>query len=74
MTAAILRSGYLSQHAEPDVENRMAVNLSSGRMRLALSLIEGVRAGNDLGALLGYRLERFLHEFARPRARGSSTP
>ena len=34
---------------------------------MALSLIDGVRAGNDLGALLGYRLERFLHEYyARP--------
>lgn len=63
VTAAILRSGYLSQHAEADVDNRMAVNLSSRRTRLALGLIDGVRAGNALGALLGYRLERFLHEF-----------
>jgi hypothetical protein len=63
VTAAILRSGYLSQHRQADVENRMAVNLSSRRTRLALGLIDGVRAGNRLGALLGYRLERFLHEF-----------
>jgi hypothetical protein len=63
VTAAILRGGYISQRAEGDVENRMAVNLSSRRTRLAVSLIEGVRAGNSLGALLGYRLERFLHEY-----------
>jgi hypothetical protein len=62
VTAAILRSGYLSETAQPDVENRMAVNLSSRRVRLALSVIEGVRAGNDLGSLLGYQFERFLHE------------
>ena len=41
----------------------MAVNLTSRRTRLALGLIDGVRAGNRLGALLGYRLERFLHEY-----------
>lgn len=62
VTAAILRSGYLSEAAQPDVENRMAVNLSSRRVRLALGLIDGVRAGNDLGSLLGYQFERFLHE------------
>ena len=51
------------------VAERMAVNLSSRRVRVALALIEGVRAGNDLGALLGYRLERFLHEYTRRRRR-----
>jgi len=61
-TAAILRSGYLAQRAEGDVENRMAVNLSSRRVRAALGVMDGVRAGNDLGALLGYRLERYLHD------------
>ena len=63
VTAAILRGGYMSQRNEGDVENRMAVNLSSRRTRLACGLIDGVRAGNTLGALLGYRLERFLHDY-----------
>ena len=62
VTAAILRSGYLSESAAPDAGNRMAVNLSSRRTRVALQLIDGIRAGNDIGALLGYRLERFLHD------------
>ena len=31
-------------------------------MRTALSIIEGVRQGQPLGALLGYRLERALHD------------
>ena len=67
VTAAILRAAYRSQAAEGSFGNEMSVNLSSNRVRVALSLIDGVRAGNDLGALLGYRLERFLHEYyARP--------
>ncbi len=67
VTAAVLRAAYVSQTAEGSFGNEMSVNLSSNRVRVALSLIDGVRAGNDLGALLGYRLERFLHEYyARP--------
>ncbi len=31
-------------------------------MRLALSLLEGIRNGQSLGALLGYRFERGLHD------------
>jgi hypothetical protein len=62
VTAAILRSAYLTETNEPDVENAMAINLSSRRVRLALDLLDGVEAGNDLGALLGYELERELHE------------
>jgi hypothetical protein len=60
-TAAILRSGYLANAtaANPDT---MAVNLSSDRVRLALSVLEGIRNGQNLGALLGYRFERGLHD------------
>jgi hypothetical protein len=61
-TAAILRGGYLAQASQPDVDNQMAVNLSSRRVRIALGLMDGVRAGNELGPLLGYRLERHLHD------------
>ena len=35
-------------------------------MRIALSLIEGIRNGQPLGALLGYRLQRGLHEGHAP--------
>ena len=38
------------------------IDLSSTRMRDALSLLDGMRRGQSLGALLGYRLERRLHE------------
>lgn len=60
-TAALLRSGYLSRRATGD-QNALAVNLSSERVRLALWLLDGVRQGQPLGALLGYRFERGLHE------------
>ena len=60
-TAAVLRSGYLA-NASPANPQTMKVNLSSDRVRLALSLLEGVRNGQSLGALLGYRFERELHD------------
>jgi hypothetical protein len=63
VTAAILRGGYVSQAVEGTLGNAMSTNLTSGRVRTALALVDGVRAGNDLGALLGYRMERFLHEY-----------
>jgi len=59
--AAILRSGFLANatSAHPDA---MAVNLTSERMRLALAVLQGMRNGQALGALLGYQFERGLHD------------
>jgi hypothetical protein len=57
-TAAVLRAGYDS-HAHPDA---LAVNLVSSRVRIANWLAEGVRNGQTVGALLGYRFERGLHD------------
>ena len=60
-SAAVLRSGYLANAgtANPDT---LAVNLSSDRVRLALAILEGMRNGQSIGALLGYRFERGLHD------------
>src|SRR5262249_45699170 len=41
-----------------------SVNLDSRRARIARWLIGGVRQGQSLGALLGYRFERALHDAA----------
>jgi len=60
-TAAILRAGYLANASSQDPD-ALGVNLSSARVRIALGLIEGIRNGQPLGALLGYRLQRGLHE------------
>lgn len=55
-TAAVLRNGYQSN------AGRMAIDLSSRRVRLALGVLEGMRNGQSLGALLGYQFERHLHD------------
>jgi len=59
-TAAVMRSGYLTHRNGAQIP--MAVDLTSDRVRLGLHLLDGVRAGQPLGALLGYRLERSLHD------------
>ncbi|MGQ0603865.1 MAG: hypothetical protein ACT4QE_19460 [Anaerolineales bacterium] len=55
-TAAVLRNGYVAN------DGRLAVNLSSRRVRLALEILEGMRNGQSLGALLGYQFERHVHD------------
>jgi len=60
-TAAILRNGRLS-HNSTSVDSAFAVDLSSRRVRTALSLMDGIRQGNSLAAMLGYALERALKE------------
>jgi hypothetical protein len=57
--AAVLRNGYLTRAAE--AENPLAIDLSSRRVRAARRLLDGVRQGQPLGALLGYQFERALH-------------
>ena len=60
-TAAILRSGYLNND-QRGADAPFAIDLSSERVRLAKWLLDGVRQGQDLAALLGYRFERGLQE------------
>jgi hypothetical protein len=60
-TAAVLRNGYVA-NATPAQPDLLAVDLSSARVRVALQFMEGVRNGQSLGALLGYQLERRLHD------------
>ena len=55
-----MRSGYLAHRNDP--QKPFEIDLSSGRVRVALQLLDGVRAGQSLGALLGYPLERTLHD------------
>jgi hypothetical protein len=61
VTAAILRNGHQA-NATPEAPDLLAVDLTSERVRLAQQVIEGIRNGQSLGALLGYRLERALHD------------
>ena len=61
LTAAVLRNAYISSASRDEAES-FKVNLSSERVRLALSIIEGIQQGQSLAALLGYHLERGLHD------------
>ncbi|MGW5673362.1 hypothetical protein, partial [Micromonospora sp. NPDC003776] len=65
--AAILASGYRSHPDGGGVRRPFGIDLSSDRVRVALSLLDGVRAGQPLGALLGYRFERVLQEHGLAR-------
>lgn len=58
-TAALLRSGHL---AYPQPGQPFTVDVSSRRIRVAEQLLDGIREGQPLGALLGYRFERGLHD------------
>ncbi|MEU4222478.1 hypothetical protein AB0F10_44975, partial [Actinoplanes sp. NPDC026623] len=59
-TAAVLRAGHQA-HATA-AGGPLAVDLPSRRVRIAAWLLDGVRQGQSLGALLGYRFERDLQE------------
>ena len=63
VTASVLRSAYLANASSSDPD-ALAVNLSSERVRAALEVLDGMRQGQSLAALLGYRLERGLHDAA----------
>ena len=58
--AALLRNAHLSSAS--DNAGVFAVDLSSRRVRTGRELFEGVRNGQHLGALLGYKIERGLHD------------
>lgn len=64
VAAGVLRSAHLAQWrlADPAGPGRdaFAVDLSSRRVRTALGLLDGVREGQPLAALLGYRMERIM--------------
>ena len=62
LATAILRSGYISEKDSNSNTDKFAVNLSSERVRLAMELLDGIRDGQELGAILGYRFEKGLHE------------
>jgi hypothetical protein len=58
--AAVLRSASLTGGTE--AAGKYAVDLSSERVRVARRILDEVRQGQQLGAVLGYRFERALRE------------
>ena len=57
-TAAVLHSGWAA-HSHPDA---FAVDLTSDRVRRAQAVLSALREGRTLEELLGYQLERALHD------------
>jgi hypothetical protein len=57
--AAVLRNGYMT-HKGTSEEPMLNIDLSSERVRYALSLLQGVQQGQSLNALLGYLFEAGL--------------
>jgi hypothetical protein len=61
--AAVLRAGWSAMGGPDSGETAgLALDLSSERIRRAAWLLDGIRRGQDLGRLLGSRLERRLHD------------
>ncbi|NUO02523.1 MAG: hypothetical protein HUU01_18105, partial [Saprospiraceae bacterium] len=59
--AAILRAGYLHHKSDTKAES-LSISLNAPRVRQAYQLLEGMQHGGTLPELLGYYLERMLHE------------
>jgi hypothetical protein len=57
---AVLRNAYLSQAGGNG--QRYEIDLSSARVRQATFVLDGVRQGQPVGAVLGYIFESNLHE------------
>ena len=62
LTASVLRSSFARAAEGRTKDYSLGVNLSSSRVRQALRIIQGIRNGLSLGAILGSDLERMLHD------------
>ena len=62
IAAAVLRSAYKANRQDQGAGSRLAINLSSERVRMALQLLDGLQHGLEMGAVLGFQFERGLHE------------
>lgn len=60
--AAMLYNSFLTHRADQDEDEPYCINLNSERVRKAKFLLDGIREGQPLGAMLGYHFERALHE------------
>lgn len=60
ITAGLLRSAQLAHLPEGGGGGAFAIDLSSQRLRRATAVIDGVRQGQQLAALIGYEIERGL--------------
>ena len=71
--AALLRNAYLT-HANPAQAEMFSVNLSSERVRAGQFILDGMRNGQPIEALLGYQFERRLHDRTSESAARGDVP
>lgn len=62
VTAGVLRSAYLSHNPDTNGDGALTFDLTSTRVRDSMHIVDGTRQGQPLGALVGYRIERAMHE------------
>ncbi|PHN01993.1 hypothetical protein CRP01_34370 [Flavilitoribacter nigricans DSM 23189 = NBRC 102662] len=65
VASAIFKNSFLSYRDEAESSNPFTLNLTSERLQKSNFLLDGIRQGQQLEALLGYQLERLLHEHPR---------
>ena len=61
IASTVFKNSFLS-HKHEEQSNPFTINLTSDRLQKSQFLLEGIRQGQQLEALLGYQLERHLHE------------
>ena len=67
--AAVIRNAFLTHDGTgaSATPNPFQTDVSAARVRLGMSLLDGVRQGQPLAALLGYQFERGLHDLKLDR-------
>lgn len=61
VASTVFKNSFLS-HKQEEQSNPFTINLTSDRIQKSQVLLEGIRQGQQLEALLGYQLERHLHD------------
>lgn len=63
LTATLFKNSYLTHFdLESQNINPFTLNLTSDRIQESERFMQGIRQGQEIEALLGYKMERFLHE------------
>ncbi len=61
VASSVFKNSFLAHEQEVE-SNPFTINLTSVRTQKSQFLLDGIRQGQELEALLGYQLERHLHE------------
>ena len=61
VASSVFKNSFLAHEQEVE-SNPFTINLTSDRIQKSRFLLDGIRQGQQLEALLGYQLERHLHE------------